>query len=112
ALQAQLGLMYATGGKEAAEGSPMCKHGVNLKLIREDNTDNMASLLLAFAEALKNGEKNPPKGAHFIGIMGDGSAAFFKGINDRLRKLRPGDKVEGVGSSGCRRRRDQPHGPP
>lgn len=112
AWNAQMGIMHATGGKQAAEGSLMCKRGVNLKLVREDNTDNMASLLLAFAEALKGGEKNPPKGAHFIAIMGDGSAAFFKGINDRLAKLGPEYEVEVVGSAGYSRGEDKFMGPP
>ena len=112
AWNAQMGLIYATGGKQAAEGSLMCKHGVNLKLIREDNTDNMQSLLLAFAEELKNGDKNPAKGAHFIAIMGDGSAAFLKGINDRLSKLGPEYMVAVVGSAGYSRGEDKFMGPP
>src|SRR5262249_5475031 len=112
AWNAQMGLMYATGGKQAAEGSLMCKRGVNLKLIREDNTDNMAAQLLAFAEAMKAGEKNPPKGVHFIGIMGDGSAAFLKGIDDRLAKLGPQYEVEVIGSTGYSRGEDKLMGPP
>src|SRR5438105_10148444 len=71
AWNAQMGLMLANGGKQAAPQSLMCKRGVNLKLIREDNTDTMASLMVTFAEALKKGEANPASGAHFVGIMGD-----------------------------------------
>jgi OmpA-OmpF porin, OOP family len=112
AWNAQMGLMHATGGKQASEGSLMCKHGVNLKLIREDSTDNMQSLLLAFAEAMKTGEKNPPKGAHFVAIMGDGSAQFLKGLNDRLVKLGPEYEVAVVGSSGYSRGEDKLMGPP
>src|SRR5258708_33557212 len=74
AWNAQMGLMLATGGKQATADSMMCKNGVNLKLVREDNTDNMQALLISFAEALKQGEANPKKGAHFVAIMGDGAA--------------------------------------
>ncbi|MDB4955160.1 MAG: outer membrane protein [Myxococcales bacterium] len=111
AWNAQMGMMYATGGKQAAEGSLMCKHGVNLKLVREDSTDQMQSLLLAFAEDLKSGSKNPSKGAHFIIIMGDGGAAFFKAINDRLDKLGKEYEVEVVGSAGFSRGEDKFMGP-
>ena len=89
AWNAQMGLMFANGGKQSTPDSLMCKHGVNLKLIREDNTDTMQALLVSFAEELKSGEKNPKKGAHFVGIMGDGSAPFFKGLNDKLKLLGP-----------------------
>src|SRR5262249_39777936 len=112
AWNSQMGMMYAAGGKQAAEGSLMCKHGVNLKLIREDNTDNMQALLLAFAEELKTGAKNPGKGAHFVAIMGDGSAQFLKGINDRLGKLGADYMVEVIGSSGYSRGEDKLMGPP
>jgi len=111
AWNAQMGLIYATGGKQAAEGSLMCKNGVNLKLIREDNTDQMASLMAAFAEGLKKGEANPSQGAHFVAIMGDGSAPFLKGLNDRLRKLGPDYVAQVVGSAGYSRGEDKFMGP-
>jgi len=111
AWNAQAGMMLATGGKQATEDSLMCKNGVNLKLIREDNVDTMQSLMLAFAEKLKAGEKNPTEGAHFVAIMGDGSAAFFKGLNDRLKKLGPDYMAVVVGSTGYSRGEDKFMGP-
>ena len=107
AWNAQSGMMLATGGKQAVKDSLMCKHGVNLKLIREDNVDTMQSLMLAFAEKLKSGEKNPAEGAHYVAIMGDGSAAFFKGLNDRLKKLGPDYIAVVVGSAGYSRGEDK-----
>jgi OOP family OmpA-OmpF porin len=111
AWNAQMGMMYATGGKQAAEGSLMCKHGVNAKLIREDDTNNMQSQLAAFAEELKSGVANPTKGAHFIIIMGDGGAQFFKAMNDRLDKLGKDYEVEVVGTTGYSRGEDKLMGP-
>jgi OOP family OmpA-OmpF porin len=111
AWNAQSGMMLATGGKQATQGSLMCKNGVNLKLIREDNVDTMQSLMLSFAEQLKNGEKNPDEGAHFVAIMGDGSAAFFKALNDRLKKLGPDYTAVIVGSAGYSRGEDKFMGP-
>ena len=61
AWNAQMGLMSSTGGKQAVEGSSMCNNGVNLKLIREDNGDNMQAAMVAFAEALKKSGGNPDK---------------------------------------------------
>jgi OOP family OmpA-OmpF porin len=111
AWNAQAGMMLATGGKQATADSAMCKHGVNLKLIREDNVDQMQSLLLTFAEKLKGGDKNPAEGAHFVAIMGDGSASFFKGVNDRLVKLGPEYTAAVVGSAGYSRGEDKFMGP-
>jgi OOP family OmpA-OmpF porin len=112
AWNAQMGMILATGGKQAQAGSPMCKHGVNLKLIREDNNDQMQALMATFAEGLKKGEDNPSSGAHFIAIMGDGSAMFLKGLNDRLRKLGPEYTAVVVGSAGYSRGEDKFMGPP
>ena len=112
AWNAQAGMMLATGGKQAVADSAMCKNGVNLKLIREDNVDTMQSLLLAFAEKLKAGDKNPAEGAHFVAIMGDGSASFLKGLNDRMKKLGPDYMAVVVGSAGYSRGEDKFMGPP
>ncbi len=112
AWNAQSGLMLATGGKQAVADSAMCKNGVNLKLIREDNVDTMQSLMLTFAEKSKAGEGNPAEGAHFVAIMGDGSASFLKGLNDRLAKLGPDYLAIVVGSAGYSRGEDKFMGPP
>ncbi|HEY3351997.1 MAG TPA: OmpA family protein [Polyangia bacterium] len=111
AWNAQAGLMLATGGKQAVAGSLMCQNGVNLRLIREDNSDTMQSLLLAFAEEMKRGAANPTKGAHFVAIMGDGSAVFLKGLNDKLKKLGPDYVAMVVGSAGYSRGEDKFMGP-
>jgi OmpA-OmpF porin, OOP family len=111
AWNAQMGLMFANGGKQAAAGSLMCKHGVNLKLIREDNGDNMQAQLVTFAEALKKGEANPTAGAHFVAIMGDGAAMFLKGLDDRLNRLGPEYAAVIVGSAGYSRGEDKFMGP-
>lgn len=111
AWNAQMGLMYATGGKQAVAGSLMCANGVNLKLIREDNTDNMQNFMATFAEGLKKGEANPSGGAHFVAIMGDGSATFLKALNDRLEKLGGDYIAQVVGSAGYSRGEDKFMGP-
>jgi ABC-type nitrate/sulfonate/bicarbonate transport system substrate-binding protein len=111
AWNAQMGMILANGGKQAAPDSLMCKHGVNLKLIREDNTDQMQALMATFAEGLKKGEAQPANGAHFVAIMGDGSAMFLKGLNDRLRKLGPDYTAAVVGSAGYSRGEDKFMGP-
>ena len=111
AWNAQMGMILANGGKQGTAGSLMCKNGVNLKLIREDNTDQMQALMATFAEGLKKGDKNPATGAHFVAIMGDGSAVFLKGLNDRLRKLGPDYTAVIVGSAGYSRGEDTFMGP-
>jgi outer membrane protein OmpA-like peptidoglycan-associated protein len=112
AWNAQMGLMLATGGAQATRGSAMCQHGVNLKLVREDNTDQMQAQMLTFAEKLAKGNANPKEGAHFVAIMGDGSAQFLKGLDDRLIALGPEYKAVVVGSAGYSRGEDKLMGPP
>lgn len=112
AWNAQSGMMLATGGPQATADSLMCKNGVNLKLIREDNVDTMQSLMLSFAEQLKSGEAHPDEGAHFVAIMGDGSAMFLKGLNDQMRRLGPDYMAVIVGSAGYSRGEDKFMGPP
>jgi OmpA-OmpF porin, OOP family len=112
AWNAQMGIMLANGGKVSQKDSLMCQNGVFLELVREDNVDQMQSELAVFAESYARGEKNPEKGAAFVAIMGDGSAVFLKGINDRLSKLGPEYTAVVVGSAGYSRGEDKLMGPP
>jgi outer membrane protein OmpA-like peptidoglycan-associated protein len=107
AWNSQMGLMFATGGPQATEGSLMCKNGVNLRFVREDDAGKMQEALIAFANDLSNGDPNPSKGAHFVAIMGDGAAAFLKGLNDTLRRLGPEYTAKVVGSAGYSRGEDK-----
>jgi outer membrane protein OmpA-like peptidoglycan-associated protein len=111
AWNAQMGLIYATGGKQATADSLMCKNSVNLKLTREDNGDNMQAALVAFAEELKSGAAQPKKGTHFVVIMGDGAPTFLKGLNDKLTKLGPEYIAQVVGVLGYSRGEDKFMGP-
>ncbi|MCE9558787.1 MAG: hypothetical protein K8R88_07525 [Armatimonadetes bacterium] len=111
AWNAQMGLMLANGGRETTQGSLMAKNGVNLKLIRQDDAAKMQEELVAFAQALSRGESNPTTGAHFVGIMGDGSAVFLKGVNDILKKLGPEYRAKVIGSAGYSKGEDKFMGP-
>lgn len=112
AWNSQMGMMFATGGKQATEGSLMCKNGVNLKFTRQDDAGKMQEELIAFATELERGERQPDKGAHFVAIMGDGAATFLKGVNDQLRRLGPEYQAKVVGSAGYSRGEDKFMGPP
>lgn len=111
AWNAQMGLMFATGGPHATEGSLMCKSGVNLRFVREDDAGKMQEALIAFANDLKNGEAHPRRGAHFVAITGDGAATFLKGLNDTLRRFGPEYKAKAIGSAGYSRGEHKLMGP-
>jgi OmpA-OmpF porin, OOP family len=111
AWNSQMGLMFANGGPQAATGSLMCKHGVNLKLERQDDVGKMQEALVTFATELSQGSSNPSKGAHYVAIMGDGSATFLKGVNDTLKRLGSDYTAKVVGSCGYSRGEDKFMGP-
>lgn len=112
AWNAQMGMIFANGGAQSSSGSMMCERGVNLKLIRQDDVSKMQEDLITFANELKRGNRQPTKGAHFVSIMGDGSATFLKGVNDTLGKLGPEYRAKVVGSCGYSRGEDKFMGPP
>jgi outer membrane protein OmpA-like peptidoglycan-associated protein len=111
AWNSQMGMIFANGGPQASSGSMMCERGVNLKLIRQDDVSKMQEDLITFANELKKGNRQPTKGAHFVSIMGDGSATFLKGVNDTLAKLGPDYKAKVFGSCGYSRGEDKFMGP-
>ncbi|MGV3617783.1 MAG: OmpA family protein [Fimbriimonas sp.] len=112
AWNAQLGAMFATGGKQATEGSLMCGQGVNLRFIRQDDPAKMQEQLVAFATALSQGQRHPTTGAHYVAIMGDGAASFLAGVNPVLRRLGPQYQAKVVGTIGFSRGEDRFMGPP
>ncbi len=112
AWNAQMGAMFANGGERSTQGSLMCGKGVNLRFIRQDDVSKMQEDLITFANELKGGNPHPSKGAHFVSIMGDGSATFLKGVNDTLERLGPDYRAKVVGSMGYSRGEDKFMGPP
>ncbi len=112
AWNSQMGLAFANGGPNTTDGSLMAKHNVNLNIVREDDVGKMQTQLIAFAKALKGGDPNPKAGAHFMAVMGDGSAATIAGMWDELNKLGPEYQPEVIGSAGYSRGEDKFMGPP
>jgi len=111
AWNSQMGLMFANGGAQATRGSLMCAQGVNLRLVRQDDVSKMQEDLITFANEVKRGNPHPVKGAHYVAIMGDGSATFLKAVNDTLVRLGPEYKAKVVGSAGYSRGEDKFMGP-
>jgi outer membrane protein OmpA-like peptidoglycan-associated protein len=112
AWNAHMGLHFANGGPQAAKNSLMCKNGVNLKYARQDDNSKLTEALVTFATELKNGNPQPKKGAHFVTVMGDGSPAFIKGLNDALRRIGPEYQCKIIGAAGFSRGEDKFMGPP
>lgn len=112
AWNSQMGLMFANGGPQSTAGSLMCKEGVNLKLIRQDDSTKMREDLVAFARGVKDGEAQPGEGAAFVAIMGDGSATFLAETNAVLKKLGPAYRAKVIGSAGYSWGEDKLMGPP
>lgn len=112
AWNAQMGAMLANGGVQSTEGSLMCKHGVNLRLIRQDDSSKMREDLVNFAVGLTEGNPNPSEGVHFVAIMGDGSAAFLKELNDVLDRQGSEYRAKVIGSMGYSWGEDKFMGPP
>jgi len=111
AWNAQMGAIFANGGRETTEGSLMAKRGVNLQFIRQDDVAKMQEALIAFATQLKGGTKQPTNGAHFVAIMGDGAPQFLTGINNTLRRLGPQYTAKVVAGIGYSRGEDKFMGP-
>jgi outer membrane protein OmpA-like peptidoglycan-associated protein len=111
AWNAQQGLVFANGGAQATEGSLMCKNGINLKLTRQDMVDQMQAELVKCAGELAKGHDDCATGAHYVAIMGDGSAAFFAAVNPTLAKVCPDCTAEVIGSAGYSRGEDKFMGP-
>src|SRR6266550_1537571 len=109
---AQIGMIYANGGAATTKGSLMEKHGVNLLLLRQDDTGKMQEDLIACAREISNGTSQCSNGANFVLIMGDGSGQFLAAINPQLKKLGNEYQAKVIGASGYSRGEDAFMAPP
>ncbi len=109
---AQINMIYANGGSSTTKGSLMEKHGVNLSLIRQDDTGKMQEDLIACAREISNGSAQCSNGANFVVIMGDGSGQFLAAVNPQLKKLGPEFQAKVVGATGYSRGEDSLMAPP
>src|SRR5437016_1522679 len=115
AWNAQMNFIYANGGVDTTRNSLMEKHGVNLKLIRQDDTSQMQNDLILCAKELHDGADQCSSGANYVLIMGDGSGQFFAGVNPQLKKLddRKGEYIaQVIGATGYSRGEDKLMGQP
>ena len=103
---AQMGLLFATGGPTTTARILMAKRNVNLMLYRQDDTNKMQEDLIACAKELKDGAQQCSNGANFVIIMGDGSGQFAAAVNPQLAKLGPQYKVKVIGAVGYSRGED------
>ena len=112
AWNSQMGCQYANGGPVTTENSLMAKQGVKVSISRQDDNNQLAAGLMAFAKALHDGQAQPTAGFHFTGIMGDGSHAFLAPLNEQLVKAYgPEYRAEIIGSCGYSRGEDKLMGP-
>lgn len=107
AWNAQMGLVYANGGKDTKPGSLMAKNGVSLRINRQDDTNKMATDLVDFSREIKNGVRNPTKGAAFVIVMGDGVPAMLTGAMSAIDKEAPGQALKVIASFGYSRGEDK-----
>ena len=111
AWNSQFSLMLANGGKLTTVGSLMEKYNVNMTIERLDDCEQMKVDLVAFADAVANGNPYPTDKPAFVAVMGDGVAAFLAGINPTLKKLGDEYVAQVVASAGYSFGEDKLMGP-
>lgn len=111
AWNSQFGEMFANGGATTTQGSIMAAQGIKLTLARQDDTSVMQRELVACATELARGATDCTSGVHFVAIMGDGTPAFMRGLNEQLTRLGSNFTARIVASAGFSRGEDKFMGP-
>jgi outer membrane protein OmpA-like peptidoglycan-associated protein len=86
---AQSSLFLANGGPVTTIDSKVAKRGAQLRIVNENDTDQMKDQLIAGVTewARNGGSGNPTNGAHGVIFMGDGIPGYLPGWNEALRKV-------------------------
>jgi OOP family OmpA-OmpF porin len=108
----QAGWIFANGGSRTTAGSLMDRHGVNMFIERQDDTNILRDELYACAVELSKGKDDCTKGIHFTGLMGDQLAAQLAGWNPAFKKLGDDLTIEVIGLAGRSNGEDAFLGPP
>lgn len=111
AWNAQMGLIRSVGGPQSTANSLTCEHGVNVRLMRQDDTAVQYADMVAFATKHHGGDLHPSEGAPIIIVMGDGGALHVTKLNERLRKVCADCKAQIIGAVGFSRGEDKLLGP-
>lgn len=114
AWNAQMDALLANGGPFTTEGSLMAKYGVNLSIVRNDDTNNLRDKLVACATEMESTGNDDCVGEgtiHFMAIMGDQAEGFFANVNPKLRRLGSDYVLEVVDLPGKSHGEDQWMGP-
>jgi len=83
AWNSQMAGIYANGGPQTTQGSAMSANGVDMTIVRQDDTSKMQADLLKNATDYKNDKKTP---GLLVSIMGSGVPAFTS-LNKQLEKV-------------------------
>ena len=94
---------------QTSKGSLMEKYGVNVRISRQDDTNQMQADMLDTAQRLASDPN--ASGVKFITIMGDGGAQYFAAINPKLAKIEPDMINEVIATIGYSRGEDGFWGP-
>jgi outer membrane protein OmpA-like peptidoglycan-associated protein len=84
----------------------MEKHGVNLLLTRQDDTNQMVQDIIKCAQEIHDGSSQCTTGANIIDIMGDQAAEVAAQANPQLKKLGPDYTLKIIGAVGYSRGED------
>lgn len=85
AWNANMGLLYATGGAQTTRGSLAAAHNVSISIKREDDTNNMQRDLLDCAQKLTSDQN--ASCTKYVTVMGDGLAQMVAAVNPKLAKV-------------------------
>ncbi|MEQ1561201.1 MAG: OmpA family protein [Nitrospira sp.] len=86
---AQSALFLANGGPVTLTDSTVGKRGAYVKIVNEDDTNQMKAELTKFAKvwAEGGGKGNPEEGVQAVIVMGDGGPAYIAQWNEEMRKI-------------------------